>query len=140
MTNDDAVIQFHHREKNGDVNHHEDANIGTDSFQTFVQSNLNDGKAGPCWLSTCTAIIHPDEIKELVRLDVFPEALFKRYKEAFNRLQKGGGGDILREAKTAECVVWTDVTRTTRRTRKLRRNTNASTTRFLRLKQQKTRR
>jgi len=127
MTNDDTVIQFHHRLKNGDVNHHEDAKIGADSFQTFVQSNLNDGKAGPCWLFTCTAIIHPDEIKELVRLDTFPEALYKRYKDAFNRLQKGGGGDVLQEAKTAECVVWTDVKRATRRTRKHRRQTRKRT-------------
>ena len=111
-TDDDAVIQFHHRLKNGEINHHEDSKINTESFQDYIQSNLNDGKAGSCWHKDCTAIIHPDEIKELVRLEVFPEDLYKRYKDAFTRLQKGGyrkgGGskNILQEATTAQCVLW----------------------------------
>ena len=105
-TNDDAVIQFHHRLKNGEINHHEDSKINTESFQDYIQSNLNDGKAGPCWHKDCTAIIHPDEIMELVSLGVFPEELYKRYKDAFNRVQRGGGGDILQEAITAQCVLW----------------------------------
>ena len=123
-TDDDAVIQFHHRLQNGDINHHEDSKIGLDSFQEYIKSNLSDGKAGPCWLPTCTAIIHPDEIKELVSLGVFPEDLYKRYKDAFNRVQKGGGGDILQEAKTAQCVIWEkNGGRKTRRKRKNRRTT-----------------
>ena len=125
-TDDDVVIQFHHRQKNGEVNdHNEDGQkIGVDSFQVYIQSNLNDGKAGSCWHKDCTAIIHPDEIKELVRLDKFPEDLYKRYKDAFNRVQRGGGGDILQEATTAQCVIWEEKGgRKTRRNRKNRRNT-----------------
>ena len=123
-TDDDAVIQFHHRLRNGDINHHEDSKIGLDSFQEYITSNLSDGKAGPCWLPTCTAIIHPDEIKELVSLGVFPEDLYKRYKDAFNRVQRGGGGDILQEAITAQCVIWEkNGGRKTRRKRKNRRTT-----------------
>jgi hypothetical protein len=124
-TDDDAVIQFHHRLRNGEINHHEDTKIGADSFQSYIQTNLNDGKAGPCWLPSCTAIIHPDEIKELVRLDIFPQELYKRYKDAFNRVQRGGGVGILQEATTAQCVIWNEVKggRKTRRKCKNRRNT-----------------
>ena len=124
-TDDPAVIQFHHRKRDGELNNHESSKINTESFRDYIQSNLNDGKAGPCWLPTCTAVIHPDEIKELVRLEAFPEDLYKRYKDAFNRVQRGGGGDILQEATTAQCVLW-DVKkfgRNTRRKRKNRRNT-----------------
>ena len=105
-TDDPAVIQFHHKKRDGELNNHESSKINTESFQDYIQSNLNDGKAGPCWHKDCTAIIHPDEIKELVRLEVFPEDLYKRYKDAFNRLQRGGGGNILQEATTAQCVIW----------------------------------
>ena len=105
-TDDDAVIQFHHRKRDGELNNHESNKINTESFRDYIQSNLNDGKAGPCWQKDCTAIIHPDEIKELVRLEVFPEDLYKRYRDAFNRVQRGGGGDILQEATTAQCVLW----------------------------------
>jgi len=124
-TDDDKVIQFHHREKNGRINNHEDTKIGIDSFENYIQTNLNDGKAGPCWLDTCTAIIHPDEIKELVRLDVFPDAMYKRYKDAFNRVQKGGRGNILHEAENAKCVIWTTKKNknTTRRNKKVRGGT-----------------
>jgi hypothetical protein len=85
---------------------------------------LNDGVAGPCWLSTCTAIIHPDEIKTLVELGKFPEDLYKRYKDAFNRVQKGGGSGILQEATTAQCVIWNEKKggRRTRRNGKSGRN------------------
>jgi len=121
------VIQFHHRCRNGEINHHKDTKIAPDSFQTFIQSNLNDGKAGPCWLPTCTAFIHPDEIKELVRLGKFPEELYKRYKDAFNRLQRGGGVGILQEAMTAQCVIWNVVTRGKR---KFQENTPASGYKF----------
>jgi len=123
-TDDDAVIQFHHRKSDGELNNHESNKINTESFRDYIQSNLNDGKAGPCWLPTCTAIIHPDEIKELVRLGVFPDTLYKRYKDAFNRVQRGGGGDVLQEAFTARCVLWEKKSvRKTRRNRKNRRNT-----------------
>ena len=122
MTDDEKVIQFHHRQQDGEINHHEDSKIGTDSFQGYIQSNLNDGRAGPCWLDTCTAIIHPDEIKELVRLGVFPEPLYKRYKDAFNRVQRGGGvHDVVQEAVTARCVLWKK--KSVRKTRRNRRNT-----------------
>ena len=123
-TDDDAVIQFHHRKSDGELNNHESNKINTESFRDYIQSNLNDGKAGPCWLPTCTAIIHPDEIKELVRLGVFPDTLYKRYKDAFNRVQRGGGDNVLQEAFTARCVLWEKKSvRKTRRNRKNRRNT-----------------
>lgn len=123
MTDDEKVIQFHHRQQDGEINDHEDPNeqrIGADSFQGYIQSNLSDGIAGPCWLKSCTAKIHPDEIKELVRLGNFPEDLYKRYKDAFNRLQRGGGHNILQEAKTAECVIW-NTKKSNRKTRRNRR-------------------
>jgi hypothetical protein len=121
MMDDENVIQFHHRQRNGLINKHEGEGeqIGTDSFESYIQSNLSDGIAGPCWLPSCTAEIHPDEIKELVRLGQFPDVLYKRYKEAFNHLHQAGGAskNILQEATLAECVIFTK-TRKSRKTRK----------------------
>ena len=132
-TDDEKVIQFHHRKQDGEINHHEDPNeerIGAESFKVYIESNLSDGIAGPCWLKSCTAKIHPDEIKELVRLEVFPEDLYKRYKDAFNRLQRGGGQNILQEAKTAKCVVW-NTKKSNRKTRRNRRK-GRKTRRYIR--------
>jgi ankyrin repeat protein len=118
MMDDEKVIQFKHRQRNGLINKHEGEGeqIGTDSFESYIQSNLSDGKAGPCWLPSCTAEIHPDEIRVLVRLGQFSDVLYKRYKEAFNHLHQAGGSkeNILQEAKHAECVIFAK----TRKTRK----------------------
>ena len=121
MVDDEKVIQFHHRQKNGIVNNHagEGEQIGTDSFANYIQSNLSDGQAGKCWLSSCTAEIHPDETQELVRLGLFPKDLQERYKDGYNRTHQVGGAkeDIFTEAKNAECVVFSK-----KQTRKGRRN------------------
>lgn len=110
MLDDEKVIQFHHRQRNGQINKHtgEGEQIGVDSFVNYIRSNLSDGVAGKCWLASCTADIHPDEIQELVRFEVFPEDLQKQYKDAFNRTHQAGGANpnILREAKHAECVIF----------------------------------
>ena len=107
---DEKVIQFHHRQRNGQVHHHagEGEQIGVESFVNYIQSNLSDGEAGKCWLPSCGADIHPDEIQDLVRKEVFPAILYARYKDAFNRTHQQGGGraDILAEATQAQCVVY----------------------------------
>lgn len=115
---DEKVIQFHHRQKNRRIHRHngEGEQIGIESFVNYIQSNLADGVAGKCWLPSCTADIHPDEIQELVKQDLFPAILYARYKDAFNRTHQHGGAQegLLQEAKHAECVIF----RASRQTRK----------------------
>jgi hypothetical protein len=127
---DEHAIQFHHRMADGTINRHEGplGKIGAESFVSYIQSNLSDGKAGPCWQPSCTAKIHPEEIRVLVDLGVFPKDLYSRYKEAFNTVQRGGRGPLIQEAALAECVIWKNRQSSNRKNRTTRKRMRSKRT------------
>jgi hypothetical protein len=122
MMNDDIpVIKFHHRQKNGDMEHH---GVAEGTLEGFIQNTSpTDDAFGYCFAQpACNAKLHPEEIKPYVS-----EAIYKRYKKHFNikfKAMTGGvRNNIVQEATDAMCVV----VKRGGRTRSKRRSKGAKT-------------
>ena len=124
MMNDDVpVIEFHHRQKNGDI---EDHGVGEATLEGFIQNTSpTDDAFGYCFAQpACNAKLHPEEIKPYVS-----DALYKRYRKHFNikfkTIRGGGSHNIVQEATDAMCVI----VKRGGRTRSKRRSKRGSKTR-----------
>jgi len=123
---DTTMIQFHHRQADGSINHHEGNLISKEQFEEFINNqnhSFGTESFGMCWdYPRCTARLYPDEIKDFV-----PAESYATYKKHFNkkfaaigaaaaaqggrrrtrknkRLQKGGEQqNVIVEAKLASC-------------------------------------
>jgi ankyrin repeat protein len=88
------VIQFRHRQKNGDVFEHVGDYISAESLEMFISGQNDkfktDESFGLCWSypGKCNARLYPSDIKAYV-----DEEMYKEYKAKFNwrfRAQRGG--------------------------------------------------
>ena len=112
MGDDDEgrLIRFIHRNNKGDIyTHTDDELISPASLTYLIENVLNAYKTGSegsekfgyCFLfPTCTAQLHPDEIKGIVS-----DELYKEYKKYFNQRWaiKFEGGRRIRRCKTRTC-------------------------------------
>lgn len=103
---DDNIIQFHHKQKDGSIKEH---GCTEESLEKYIATKLGEfGTAnfGYCFLypNDCKARLHPEEVKRHI-----PDKLYKPYKEAFNitfQGQMGGNSDnVFQEAEDAQCVI-----------------------------------
>ena len=103
---DDNIIQFHHKQKDGSIKEH---GCTEESLERYIGTKLGEfGTAnfGYCFLypGDCKARLHPEEVKGHI-----PDKLYNPYKKAFNiafQGQKGGNRDnVFQEAKDAQCVL-----------------------------------
>jgi len=88
---DVEVIQFHHTQPDGTVNHHTVTCIGADSLTQMITQAVGAFKTpnfGRCWETNgCKGRLWPEEIKPFV-----PEELYNDYRVKFNWKFRAGGG------------------------------------------------
>ena len=125
---DDNIIQFHHKQKDGSIKKH---GCTEESLEKYIATKLGEfGTAnfGYCFLypDECDSRLHPEEVKGHI-----PDKLYKSYKEAFNKAfqdQRGGNRkDVFQEAKDALCSI--PRRNTTSKNRNKNRNSRITTKR-----------
>ena len=96
---EDKMIQFHHRNKNGDINNHENQYIERDVLESRLRT-LNerfyiDEDAGYCPIPGCGGLLYPEEIKSIMPADVY-----EPYRVKFNNkfAEKAGGSRMNNQA------------------------------------------
>jgi hypothetical protein len=111
---DTLVIQFHHRRKDGSINHHETTKISRENLQGELQRRLDEVKKEEelvqCWYNAptietehpCTAILHPDELLHLVNLNSLDRELYDRYKTHFHKYYTPLAGGFRRNTRTVK--------------------------------------
>jgi hypothetical protein len=86
---DMEVIQFHHKQPDGSINHHTVTCIGADSLTHMVSQAVGAYKTpnfGLCWeVNGCKGRLWPEEIKPFV-----PDELYNEYRMKFNWKFRGG--------------------------------------------------
>jgi ankyrin repeat protein len=91
---EEDVIQFRHRQKNGEVFEHVGDCISAESLELFISGQnakfKTDESFGLCWSypGKCNARLYPSDIKAYI-----DEEMYKEYKAKFNwrfRAQRGG--------------------------------------------------
>ena len=86
------VIQFHHKQPNGEIYNHEESYISPDSLEKFIiiQIDENSQDFGNCWdREHCKGILYPQEIKGFVS-----DKTYNEYRQLFNwrfRFVREGG-------------------------------------------------
>jgi hypothetical protein len=105
MMNDNIeVLQFHHTQEDGTIEHH---GIATETLEGFIDGKNKDfgtPEFGYCFMYpvVCKSKLYPQEIKGHV-----PDELYEDYRKKFNtkfKAVRGGGPNILQEATNAVCV------------------------------------
>jgi ankyrin repeat protein len=88
---DMEVIQFHHKQPDGSINHHTVTCIGADSLTHMISQAVGAYKTptfGLCWEANgCKGRLWPEEIKPFV-----PDELYNDYRMKFNWKFRAGGG------------------------------------------------
>lgn len=116
-------VQFHHRQKNGSMNHHESCKISKEEVENHIAGVIGDrSKLGSCPCGGCNGTLHPDELIGIIEANILT-----RYRDLYNRkMAEMGGGrrmlggyeEIMKKAKNIQCSISGGKTRKRKNNRK----------------------